>query len=264
MVAEIGFQESCRYRMPKARWIRYKRNQKNKEEQYTDSDETATRPNTLPNPKISSINADYVDEIRSEEAFNRARTTYGNCDQVYRNQVYRNSNQVFHDLQRRPANRRRATRPTSTTSGSTFIDTAKEVPRMPRMQRLTNRLYTRLPAPPTPRRSYRSPSPPRREYATIRRSNTLKRPLPQLHRPTEAQDKYRKSFTFSVNTEEPTTLVGDITQRKYAHFPEHSSVRADSHIRGKLGEVTYQASSSTQTTNPWLSTFERDFSQMKL
>jgi hypothetical protein len=257
MVAEIGFQESCIHRMPKARWIRYKRNQKTKEDEYTDSDETTTRPNTLPNPKISTINADYRDEIRSEEAFNRARTVYGNC------------NQVFKDLHRRPANRRRNTRPASTTSESTFVDTAKDVPRM---QRITNRLYTRLPAPPTPRRTTPptprrtkgSPSPPRREYATIRRSNTLKRPLPRLPRPVATEENYRKSFTFSVNTEEPTTLVGDITQRKYAHFPEHTSIRADSHIRGNLGEVTYQSSNSTQTANPWLSTFERDFSQMKL
>jgi hypothetical protein len=228
MVAEIGFQDSDRYRMPKARWMRYKKNQKNKEELYTDSDETVTRPNTLPNPKLSSINADYVDEIRGEEAFNRARSTYGNASQVYRN-----ANQAFKDLHKRPLNRRRTSRPASSASGSTFIDTAKEVPRM---QRLTNRLYTRLPAPPTPRRSHsyhhRSPSPPRRTYATIRRNNTLRNPSPRIPQPEASDKKYKRSFIFSVNTEEPTTLIGDITQRKYAHFPEHSSIRADSHIRG--------------------------------
>jgi hypothetical protein len=82
--------------------------------------------------------------------------------------------------------------------------------------------------------------------------------------PTPPRRDYKESYIYSVNTEEPTTLIGDRTCRVYAKIPEQSAIRADSHIRGPPGQVTYQETRSTQTTDPWLCTFQRSVADMKL
>jgi hypothetical protein len=75
---------------------------------------------------------------------------------------------------------------------------------------------------------------------------------------------YRKSYTFSIVTDEPVTLQGETTGKTYAIVPEGATIKADSHIRGKPGEQTYQSRKQTQTVNLWLSTFVGEFEDLKL
>jgi hypothetical protein len=117
------------------------------------------------------------------------------------------------------------------------------------MRKLPERNYTRT-NPTT--RLYTRTTPPERLFTR------------QTPPPTPPRRDYRESYIYSVNTEEPTTLIGDHSCRVYAKIPEHSAIRADSHIRGVPGQVTYQETRSTQTTDPWLSSFQRSFANMKL
>jgi hypothetical protein len=69
---------------------------------------------------------------------------------------------------------------------------------------------------------------------------------------------------FSIVTDEPVNLKGDITGKTYAIVPEGATIKADSHNRGVPGQQIYQSRKQTQTTKPWLSTFASDFNNLQL
>jgi hypothetical protein len=71
-------------------------------------------------------------------------------------------------------------------------------------------------------------------------------------------EEYRKTYKFIITTDEPTTLVGDSTQKTHAKIPEGTTITADSHQRRGRGERTYQTDKTMQTSHPCLSTFERE------
>ena len=80
----------------------------------------------------------------------------------------------------------------------------------------------------------------------------------------QQSQRYRKSYMFSIVTDEPVNLKGDITGKTYAIVPEGATIKADSHNRGVPGQQIYQSRKQTQTTQPWLSTFASDFNNLQL
>ena len=88
---------------------------------------------------------------------------------------------------------------------------------------------------------------------------------PKDRKPATPQyQAYRKTYKFIITTDEPTNLVGDTTHKTHARIPEGTTITADSHLRGRKGDRTYQTDKSTQTENPWLSTFERNFGNLSM
>jgi hypothetical protein len=228
--------------MPRNRF--FKGNRKNQEENlYSEVDEAAVRPRTIPAPKLKTVEFDYRN----------------NRGQLYRNLERSKSERAYLE--------------------ATETDSSQEQfknPIPPRMRKLPTRNYTRTnpsfgpnnrtipvirptrqpPTTATPTRPFTRHTPP--ASLPNRYCHSYRPP------PTPPRRDYKESYTYSVNTEEPTTLIGDRTRRVYAKIPEQSAIRADSHLRGPPGQVTWQETRSTQTTDPWLCTFQRSFANMKL
>jgi hypothetical protein len=278
MVAESDLIRNNCNRMPRNRFA--KLNRRNKEENlYSEVDEAAVRPKTIPSPKLETVDFDYRNKL-SEAEYNKV---------VRRNHTlggYLDTRKLVEDLRRTKSDRQHPREAETDSSQETF-----KRPLPPRMRRLPTRNYTRIyttpPAtatriyntpPATPTRIYNTPpTPPRRifnrPHTSPTRPSLRHTPPPALPNrycksyvpaPAPTKQQYRESYIYSVNTEEPTTLIGDKTRRVYAKIPEYSAVKADSHIRGKPGQIIYQTSIHTQTEDPWLSSFQRSFQDMKL
>ena len=246
MVAESVLISNNCTRMPRNRFT--KTNRKPKEEHlYSEVDEVNTRPATIPTPKLSTVNSDYrngnteVIKLSPVNSDYQNETTEAEFNQAVRRSHtlggYLDTKKLFNSLARSKSERRHQEATETDSSQDTF-----KTPQPPRMRRLPTRHYTQCRF--TPR-----PTPPPRNQS---------RPSQQ------PSQKYRETYIFSVNTQEPTTLIGDNTRRVYAKIPEYSTIRADSHIRGPPGQVTYQESTATQTANPWLSSFQRSFANLNL
>ena len=246
--------------MPRNRF--FKGNRKNQDEHlYSEVDEAAIRPKTIPAPKLKTVEFDYRNNL-TEAEYNQA--VRRNVDGHF------NRKQLFQNLERS-----RAERPYLEESDSSQEQFRYQIP--PRMRKLPTRNYTRTnptigpnnrtiplaratrqpPTPTIPNRPYTRHTPPPAALAN-RYCHSYRPP------PTPPRRDYKESYIYSVNTEEPTTLIGDHTRRVYAKIPEQSAIRADSHLRGPAGQVTYQETRSTQTTDPWLCTFQRSFQNMTL
>ena len=272
--------------MPRNRFAKGSR--KNKEENlYSEVDEAQVRPKTIPSPSLSTVETDYRNELSDAEYENVVRRSHTLGGYLDTRKLVRN----LHRSQSARIQQEKAETDSSQESSRHTLP-----PRMRRLQtrqhtRITSpaRRFTRLPSTPTtptrpftrqplnsstPTRPFLRHTPPASlpdRYCTSyrppptppRRPSSMKQPTSAGHCKLHNQH-YLESYIFKVNTEEPTTLKGDHSGRTYAKIPEGSLIRADSHYRGTPGQITHQATTCTQTEDPWLSSFQRSFQNLKL
>jgi hypothetical protein len=210
---------------------------RNNEEQYRDYDHHCVVHKTIPQPKLQTVPKDYrITQLQDlEEDFDRVLYTNPGLKRRPNPSPVRRENvkKIFSDPQRIAQQQWRHTKYDFTTdSDSQENQTSTRYGTFLRYRAAAEKIRHQPP-------KDREPSP---------------------HR----YQAYRKTYKFIITTDEPTNLVGDATLKTHARIPEGTTITADSHQRGRRGERTYQTDKATQTTNPWLSTFERNFGNLSM
>jgi hypothetical protein len=211
---------------PQQRQRNTKNVRRSHEDQYGEGELYFVRPKTVPTSKLQTLARDYRTPENTQEDYDRT---------LYKNQKprHKTSDSSFWTQMQLPHNKWRNVSTCSTTDSESQDKRGKQ------------------------------------NYGTFPRHNVernrqqRKEKTIQYKEPVEYQ-AYRKTYKFVLTTGEPTTLTGDITHAVYAKIPEETTVSADSNRRGKRGERTYQVDKTTQTTRPWLSTFENSFEEMSM
>jgi hypothetical protein len=196
------------------------------EEQYGEANQDYIKPKTIPQGKLTTVASDYRIQQGVQEDFDRTlfRQQNPSGKKIFNN---------FFSDHRRSRDQWKQQKADSTTDSDTQ----------------ETRKYT--------------------QYGTFPRSNRKQGRLESFWRNTNPQppqtyETYRKTYKFILTTDEPTTLTGDHTHKIYAIIPEGTKVTADSHQRGPSGETIYQTNKATQTSYPYLSSFEGRFKDMSL